>query len=163
MTLETCITVTASKPEDRKAIGEIARRSGVFCAEEEATVFELFDAHLQSSDSGYEWLTARVGGAVTGFACFGPTSLTQGAYDLYWICTDPDWRGQGIGRSLFSSIETEIRKRNGRLVMIWTSAAKEYLPANAFYQRVGCEHSARIRDYYRPGEDLVVYVKYFSP
>ncbi len=156
------ITVENSRPEDRTAIGEIARRSGVFSKEEEATVYELFDAHLQSADSGYEWLSARTGDALAGFVCYGPTPLAQGAYDLYWICTDPDWQDRGVGRSLFSAMEKEIRNRNGRLMMIWTSSAKEYLPALKFYKRAGCEPSARIRDYYRPGEDLLVYIKYYS-
>jgi len=157
------ITVETSCPEDRNAIGEIARRSAVFSSEEEGTVFELFDTHLQSADSGYEFLSARAGDVVVGFACYGPTPLTQGAYDLYWICTDREWQDRGIGRSLFSAMETEIRSRKGRLLMIWTSAAKEYLPAIKFYEQMGCLSSARIRDYYQPGEDMLVFVKYFSP
>lgn len=159
---EISITVGSSKGKDRGAIGEIARRSAVFSKEEEDTVFELFDAHLKSADSGYEWLSARAGDRLVGFVCYGPTPLAQGAYDLYWICADPDWKVQGIGRALFSAMEMEIRRQNGRLLMIWTSGAKEYLPAMKFYERMGCELSARIRDYYRPGEDMVVFIKYFS-
>jgi ribosomal protein S18 acetylase RimI-like enzyme len=156
------ITVAASRPEDREAFGGITRRAAVFTEEEKASVFELFDAHLQSSDSGYEWLSARSDGRLTGFACFGPTPLAPGAYDLYWICTDREHQSRGVGRALFSAMETEIRKRNGRLLMIWTSSGDDYLPASKFYQSMGCELSARIRDYYKSGEDLVVFIKYFS-
>jgi ribosomal protein S18 acetylase RimI-like enzyme len=162
MTSEIRILVETSRPEDRDAIGEIARRAGVFTEEEEASVFELFDAHLHSSDSGYEWFTARAGQRVVGFACYGPTPLALGAYDLYWICTDREVQGQGVGRALFSALDSEIRVRKGRLLMIWTSGGKDYLPASKFYERMGCELSARIRDYYKPGEDLIVYVKYYS-
>ena len=161
MTSDTGLIVETSLAEDRSAIGAIAKRSGVFTAEEEASVFELFDAHLQSADSGYEWFSARDGGRVVGFACYGPTPLAQGAYDLYWICTDRDSRGCGVGRGLFSAMEKEIRKRNGRLLMIWTSGAEAYLPAMKFYKQMGCELKARIPDYYRPGEDMVVLLKYF--
>jgi ribosomal protein S18 acetylase RimI-like enzyme len=154
-------TVETSRPDDRDAIGGIARRAAVFTGEEKASVFELFDAHLQSPDSGYEWFSARSGGRLTGFACFGPTPLAPGAYDLYWICTDRNHQSRGVGRALFSAIETEIRKRNGRLLMIWTSGGEEYLPATKFYTGMGCELSARIRDYYKSGEDLVVFIKYF--
>jgi ribosomal protein S18 acetylase RimI-like enzyme len=157
------ICVATSAPEDRAPIGAIARRIAVFSREEEETVFELFDAHLESSDSGYEWLSARAGERVVGFACFGPTPLAQGAYDLYWICADRDWQAQGVGRGLFSALEAEIRKRKGRLLMIWTSGGDRYIPAMNFYERMGCKPCARIRDYYSPGEDLVVFVKYFSP
>src|SRR5512137_2272191 len=105
MSEESSVTVEASRPEDRSAIGAIARRTAVFSPEEEATVFELFDAHWKSPDSGYEWLSARVDGRLAGFACYGPTPLAPGAYDLYWICTDPDRIHRGIGRSLFAAIE----------------------------------------------------------
>jgi ribosomal protein S18 acetylase RimI-like enzyme len=162
MTSDLRIHVEESRPEDREAIGEIARRAGVFTEEEEASVFELFDAHLKTSDSGYEWYTARAGERVAGFACYGPTPLAQGAYDLYWICTDREIRGKGVGRALFSALDLEIRARKGRLLMIWTSGGKDYLPAAKFYEQMGCELSARIRDYYKPGEDLIVFVKYYS-
>jgi ribosomal protein S18 acetylase RimI-like enzyme len=162
MTNDAKIFIEPSRPEDRVAIGEIARRAGVFTPEEEESVFELFDAHLQSADSGYEWFSARAGNRMVGFACYGPTPLAQGAYDLYWICTDREFQGQGVGRALFSAMDMEIRNRKGRLMMIWTSGGKEYLPASKFYEGMGCELSARIRDYYKPGEDMVVFVKYYS-
>jgi ribosomal protein S18 acetylase RimI-like enzyme len=162
MTSDTQIHVETSRPEDREAIGEIARQAGVFTKEEEASVFELFDAHRHSSDSGYEWFSARAGERVVGFACYGPTPLAQGAYDLYWICTDRENQGKGVGRALFSAMDAEIRARKGRLMMIWTSGGEAYLPAAKFYGQMGCELSARIRDYYKPGEDLLVFVKYFS-
>jgi ribosomal protein S18 acetylase RimI-like enzyme len=162
MTSDIRIIVDASIPNDREAIGAIARRAGVFTGEEEASVFELFDAHLHSSDSGYEWFSARADGRVVGFACFGPTPLAQGAYDLYWICTDRDFPGRGVGRALFAALDEEIRKRRGRLMMIWTGGGADYSPASKFYKSMGCELSARIRDYYKPGEDMIVFVKYYS-
>jgi ribosomal protein S18 acetylase RimI-like enzyme len=156
------IVVERGREADREAIGETTRRAGVFTAEEEKTVFELFDAHLKSADSGYEWFSARAGTRLAGFACYGPTPLAPGAFDLYWICTDPEFQGHGVGRSLFAAVEADIRGRDARLLIVWTSAAKKYLPANKFYERMGCECAARIRDYYQPGEDLVVYIKYFN-
>ena len=157
------VEVEASRPEDRTAIGEIVRRSGVFSAEEGETVYELFDEYLESDDSGYEWLSARIAGKLAGFICFGSTPLTQGGFDLYWICTDPEHQAHGVGRRLFDAMESGIRKQGGRLVMIWTSAAEEYLPSHRFYERMGCGLDATIRDYYRPGEDLLVFVKYYPP
>jgi ribosomal protein S18 acetylase RimI-like enzyme len=162
MTSDISIQVETSRPQDREAIGKIARRAGVFTKEEEDSVFELFDAHLQSTDSGYEWFSARAGKHVVGFVCYGPTPLAQGAYDLYWICTDPEAQGKGVGRALFSAMDTEIHSRKGRLLMIWTSGGETYMPAVKFYERMGCELSARIREYYKPGEDLLVFIKYYS-
>jgi GNAT superfamily N-acetyltransferase len=163
MTSEPQIMVEASKAKDRSAIGTIARRSSVFSKEEEEEVFAMFDEHLQSSDSGYEWFSARAGERVVGFVCYGPAPFAQGAYDLYWICTDPEWQGGGVGRSLFAAMEADIRKQKGRLLMIWTSGAEAYSPARKFYEHMGCECPVKIRDYYQPGEDMAVFVKYYSP
>jgi ribosomal protein S18 acetylase RimI-like enzyme len=157
------VTVTESRPDDRSGIGEIALRAKVFSAEEEQTIFELFDEYIQSPDSGYAFLSARVAQQLVGFACWGSTPLTEGTYDLYWICTDPDRYEQGVGRILFGAVETAVRSRSGRLIVIETSTAKAYLPAVRFYQRMGCRQAARIRDFYSPGEDLLIFVKYLSP
>ena len=157
------LTVEESRPEDRDAIGEIARRAEVFNPEEAATVWELFDASMQSSDSGYAFFSAKAEGRPAGFACWGPTPLTEGTYDLYWICTDRNRRERGVGRALFGAVEAAVRSRHGRMIVIETSTGDSYFPAVRFYERLGCTQAARIKDYYRAGEDLLVYVKYLLP
>jgi GNAT superfamily N-acetyltransferase len=156
------IEVTVSLPREREAIGEITRRAGVFNAEEVNTVFELFDDYLRSSASGYEFFSAKVDGRLTGFACWGLTALTEGTYDLYWICTDPVQQNRGVGKALFQAVETAIRKRNGRMMVIWTSSTAEYRPAVKFYERMGCSQAACLRDFYKPGDDLLIYQKFIS-
>jgi ribosomal protein S18 acetylase RimI-like enzyme len=157
------MAVEESRPEDRSAIGEIARRVKVFTAEEERTIFELFDEYLQTPDSGYAFLSAKVAQQLVGFACWGSTPLTEGTYELYWICADPVRHRQGAGRMLFQAVETAVRSQSGRLIIIETSSAEAYLPAIRFYQRMGCRQAARIRDFYSPGEHLLIFVKYLSP
>jgi ribosomal protein S18 acetylase RimI-like enzyme len=157
------LTVEESLPEDRDAVAEISRRADVFNPEEEATVLELFDAYIQTSDSGYVFLSARAGDDLAGFACWGSTPLTEGTYDLYWICAERDRREQGVGRKLFQAVEDSVRALRGRMIVIETSTGDAYLPAVRFYEHMGCRQAARITDYYRPGEDLLVYVKYLSP
>jgi ribosomal protein S18 acetylase RimI-like enzyme len=156
------LRVEESRPEDRDAIGGIARRAGVFTPEEEATVWELFDASMKSSDSGYAFFSANAEGRLAGFACWGPTPLTEGTYDLYWICTDRDSRERGIGRALFEAVEAAVSSHRGRMIVIETSGADAYLPAIRFYERMGCRLAARIADYYRPSEDLLMYIKTVS-
>jgi ribosomal protein S18 acetylase RimI-like enzyme len=157
------LTVEESPAEDRDAIAELARRAEVFTPEEEETVLELFDAYISSADSGYAFLSARANGELAGFACWGSTPLTEGTYDLYWICSDPDLREQGVGRRLFEAVEGSVRAVRGRMMIIETSTGDAYLPAVRFYEHMGCRQAARIPDYYRPGEDLLVYVKNIPP
>jgi GNAT superfamily N-acetyltransferase len=153
--------VSAARPAERAAILAVAERTGVFTPEEVATVAELFDGYCASPEkSGYNFLSARaVDGAVLGFACWGPTSLSQGAADLYWIATDPAAQGQGVAAALFHAVEAAVRAAGRWLVVIWTSSRREYAPARAFYQRVGAELAMQLADFYDRGDDLCVFVR----
>lgn len=153
------LEVRPTRAEDREAIGRLAREAGLFTQEEIDTVFELFDAAQSDPRSGYNFLSAQWSDDLVGFACWGPTPLTEGAYDLYWICADSAKRRRGIGRALFARVEHEVREERGRLITIWTSSTSAYVPANDFYRRVGCDLVARIDDFYRPGDDLLVWVR----
>ncbi|MCC6187681.1 MAG: GNAT family N-acetyltransferase [Anaerolineales bacterium] len=153
--------VGASRPAERAAILAVAQNTGVFTPEEVATVAELFDGYLAGSQqSGYNFLTARAvaTGAVLGFACWGPTSLSRGAADLYWIAADPAAQGQGVAAALFRAVEDALRTAGRWLLVIWTSSRPEYAPARAFYLRMGAELAMQLNDFYDRGDDLCVFV-----
>jgi GNAT superfamily N-acetyltransferase len=153
--------VGASLAAERTAILAVAERTGVFTPEEVTTVAELFDGYLSGPEkSGYNFLSARaLGGDVLGFACWGPTSLSRGAADLYWIATDPGAQGKGVAAALFRAVEAAVRAAGRWLVVIWTSSRPEYGPARAFYQRVGAELAMQLADFYDRGDDLCVFVR----
>jgi ribosomal protein S18 acetylase RimI-like enzyme len=158
--MESQVEIRASRPADREAIGVITRNSKAFSEQEVETVFELFDSYMKTPEAGYEFLSATADGRLAGYACFGQTALTDGAFDYYWLCTDPAFQKRGIGRRLCEEVENAARKRNGRLIVIWTSSTPEYEPATRLYLRIGYVLEARIRDFYKVGDDLLVFVKY---
>ncbi len=160
MNAEKALDIHPSRREEREAIGAVARSTGVFTVEELDTVFELFDGYMNNPASGYEFLSAEIGGRLAGFACWGPTPLTEGTFDFYWLSTDAAFQRRGVGRALCEAVETEARKRGGRIIVIWTSGTGHYLPATHLYERAGYVLNNRIRDFYKPGDDLLVYVKY---
>lgn len=136
----------------------MTRAAGNFHPEELDTPVELFDGYLHdAAASGYYFLSAKVNGRVAGFVCYGPTDLTEATYDLYWIATDASVHGTGVGSALFERMTQEIKRRGGRLLMISTSSTPEYAPARAFYSRLGCKMEARIKNFYREGDDLCIY------
>jgi len=101
-------------------------------------------------------------GVVLGYLCYGPTPLTEGTYDLYWIAVDPDYAGQGIGTRLLKHFENEVRRKQGYLIVIETSSTPEYTDTREFYLRKGYLLAETIKDFYRRGEDRVTYTKYLS-
>ena len=94
-----------------------------------------------------------------GFACYGQRPLTHGTFDLYWIAVDGKLRGRGLGKTLLAEVEKQVRARGGRLLIAETEGKPDFNPTRLFYLAAGYTLEARIRDFYRPGEDLVMFTK----
>jgi ribosomal protein S18 acetylase RimI-like enzyme len=82
-----------------------------------------------------------------------------GTWDIYWIAVDPRRQSRGLGKLLMSFAEREIATRAGRLVIIETNGRDYYHPTRAFYLRVGYHEAARVKDFYAPADDKVIYAK----
>jgi len=109
--------------------------------------------------SWYHFIAARRDVQVVGFACYGQRPLTQGTYDLYWIAVDKNHHRQGIGEILLSEAERQVKECGGRLLIAETAGKSAFEPTRRFYLKTGYELEARIRDFYAPGDDLVVFTK----
>ena len=152
------LEIYPSLPHERADIERITRAAGNFHADELTTPLELFDGYLRDPRvSGYNFLSAKRDGGMVGYACYGPTALTEGTFDLYWIAAEASAHGQGVGRALFDRVVGEIKQSNGRLMMIWTSSTPDYERARKFYMRMGCRLEAQIKDFYRSGDDLFIF------
>jgi ribosomal protein S18 acetylase RimI-like enzyme len=149
--------VVPAKPEDRQGILAVTAKIDNFTDEEKDTVRELWD----EQEKGYNFLVAREGEQVVGYACYGERALTEGTYDLFWIAVDPSARRLGAGKALLRATESEVQKRGGRLLVLETSGMVKYEPTRAFYLSLGYEQEAVIRDFYKPGDDLVVFTMHF--
>ena len=148
--------------QDAGPIHEITASAGTFSPEEVETVDELFEEYLRQGGktSDYNFLVYREDGCVVGYACYGPRPLTQGTYDLYWLATDPRRQKRGIGLALLRQVEEEVRRLGGRLLVIETSGKEDYESVLRFYLNAGCILASTIRDFYKPGDDLVLFVRY---
>ena len=148
---------------DRSRIEEMIVSSGKFNEVEIKTALELVDEALEEGEaSGYIFVLLEYGKEspqLHGYACYGPTPLTQGVYDLYWIVVDPAAQRKGIGRYLLEHVERDIMKRGGRMLLIETSSQETYGATIRFYERNGYQLMARIKNYYRIGDDKLVFSK----
>ena len=137
----------------------------VFSDQECDTAIEMIEEQLAlgpgQGEDPYQFLVAEQGGKVIAYACFGTIALTQGAYDLYWIAVHPGVHGSGAGKALLVRCEQEMAKQGGRIVVVETSSRKDYDKTRRFYEKtMQYEKACWIRDFYKPGDDKVVYVKY---
>ena len=120
---------------------------------------ELVDLALQPNNRDYKILVADRDGTLVGYVCYGPTPMTEGTYDLYWIASDPKVRGQGVGASLVAGMEADLRRRAARIIRVETSATEAYGPTRGFYASMKYTEEARIRDFYKVGDDLIILSK----
>jgi ribosomal protein S18 acetylase RimI-like enzyme len=157
------LSIRETTAQDGEAILEIASNEPLFSKEESETVAELLHDYLERPDhNGYYFLTAESEGTILGFACYGPTSLTHGTFDLYWICVRRDVQRHGAGRALMQRVEEEVRRQAGRLIVLDTSGRPDYAPTRGFYESLGYTHAATLPDYYAPEDDLVLFLKRMS-
>ncbi|GBD31741.1 MAG: hypothetical protein KatS3mg081_1484 [Gemmatimonadales bacterium] len=158
------LRIGAARARDRDRVAEIVSSTGVFRAAEGAVALEVFDSAVERPGVDYFALGAfDEADRLVGFACYGPTPCTLGTWDLYWIAVDPAYQRQGTGRALMEACERAIERRGGRMVVVETSSRPDYGPTRAFYRKLGYRETARIPDFYAPGDDLVVYVKPLTP
>ena len=146
------------RAQDLDAVRELVRATGFFTEAEVDVACELVSERLsKGASSGYEFLVAEHGGEILGYTCFGEIPCTVGSYDLYWIVVHPHAQGQGLGADLFRRTSAAIKLRGGRRVYAETSGRGQYQSTRDFYDRLGFSPEARLKDFYAPGDDKVVY------
>lgn len=146
---------------DRPAIADLVQRVGNFSSEEIEIAIELVDEWLVDGEaSGYIcWVIEDEENQVRGYVCIGPTPLTDGTFDLYWIAVDPSAQGRGFGQALIRLAESQARERGGRLLLIETASQETYAATIRFYERAGYELVSRIPDFYKEGDDKLTFAK----
>lgn len=150
--------------QDKQAIMDLLRITPEFTPEEIAVAEEVIDCYLRDPvNSGYLVFVARWGTSITGYVCYGPTPLTRGTWDIYWMAVAPDVRGQGIGTALLGFAENRIRECGGRLAIIETSGKDSYRKTRFFYSSLGYEECCTVADFYAPGDDKIILQKTFRP
>jgi len=149
---------------DKDPIRIILEETSVFTESEIAVALELIDIVLNNDhQKDYQIYSAiSEDGNVVGYYCIGPTPMTIGTYDLYWIAVKPFAHNKGIGKELLNHAELLIKHRGGRLVVAETSSQPKYENTRKFYISAQYQELSRIKDYYKIGDDLVVYGKYVS-
>lgn len=146
---------------DREDVLRILDNAGNFTPDEVTTARELIDEWLeQGEQSGYlTYVLEEDSLGVLGYVCFGPTPLTEWTYDLYWIVVDKSKHRGGVGKRLLKFGEEEVERRGGRLLLIETSSQETYGGTIQFYERTGYALVGRVGDYYKAGDDKLIFAK----
>jgi GNAT superfamily N-acetyltransferase len=150
-------------PRDKTAVMTILKQSIQFELHELEVAEEVINDYLRDPiHSGYHIVVADMESDIEGYICYGPTPLTIGTWDIYWIAVSLKNRNLGIGRQLMSFAEDKIKNVQGRLIIVETSSKPSYDETNSFYRNLGYEQICRIPDFYAPKDDKILYQKKLS-
>ncbi len=154
------VNITPMSEGDKVAITRILQATSEFTPIEVKVALELIDLYLKYGiNSDYHILVADIDNSPVGYICFGPTPMTEGTWDVYWMAVDPEKQRRGIGRWLLNDAENNISNLHGRLILIETSSKPDYERTRKFYESCGYEIIACIPDFYTHGDDKLVFQK----
>jgi ribosomal protein S18 acetylase RimI-like enzyme len=159
------VALRSLKAQDRMPLERMLDGILSFDPEDRALAVELITIALEQADQkDYSFILAtNEEDQPVGYTCYGPTPLTDGTFDLYWIAVDPQCAGQGIGTLLLKAVEEGVRSRNGRMLLIETSSSQAYERTCRFYLKKGYTLAETIPDFYRQGEDRLTFIKCLPP
>ncbi len=151
--------------DDITALIAIADASGLFQPDQLEEVGAMLADYFGGNSSGdrdseHFWITDDAGNAgPVGVAYCAPEPMTEGTWNLQMIAVHPDHQGQGRGTTILRYVEQTLTQRGGRILLVETSGADSFERVRAFYRKAGYDEEARIREFYKAGEDKIVYRK----
>lgn len=151
---------TIPEKRDIKRVMEIVESTKFFYDHEVEIAAELVAERLaQGESTGYHFVFAEVDGVTAAYSCYGPITMSQTCFDLYWIATHNDYRGKGIGRLLLEETYKHARNMGCKIIIAETSGLEHYAPTRAFYISNKFELEATLKNFYTEGDDKLFYTK----
>jgi ribosomal protein S18 acetylase RimI-like enzyme len=142
-------------PDDTAALKAVIDANGLFPSD---MLDDMMSGYFDGVASDDFWLTDDDDGPCA-VAYYAPERMTAGTWNLHLIAVHPDRQAKGRGAALLRHVEQALAARGERLLLVETSGLPSYERTRAFYRKCGYEEEARIRDFYRAGEDKVVFRK----
>ena len=155
-------TIRPIIPADREQLLRVVRLQTNFLDCEVDVAMEVIDGTFDPAEDYRTLAAVEDNGTIVGFISYGPIPLTENRYDLYWIAVDPACGRRGVGSLLLTAMEEDLRRTGPGHIYIDTSSTEGYARARAFYEKNGYHIASLLRDFYRDGDDRVLYLKKFA-
>ncbi|MEI6487916.1 MAG: GNAT family N-acetyltransferase [Bacteroidota bacterium] len=120
---------------------------------------EMISDYLNNADSEEIWFTYIENKTPTAIGYCVPEKLTEGTYNLLAIGVLKEWQGKGIASEMMKYIELLLKQKGGRILIVETSSDDAQIAARNFYKKIGYSQEAVIRDFWKDGEDKIVFWK----
>lgn len=155
-------TIRPAAPDDVGAVKRIAVEAGLFGEDDVAFFDEMLAGSFDGSMTDHHWLVVEAGGTIVAAAYYAPEPFADRMWNLYFIAVDPAHHGHGVGGDLLAHVERSLRDRGdgtARVLIVETSSTDQYARTRDFYRAHGFDEEARIRQFYGPDDDKIVFWK----
>lgn len=151
--------IRLTTPSDTSALLALAEATGLFESNQIEELAQMPNQHFSNeADSQDVWFTDDDNEPV-GVAYVAPERMTEGTWNLYLIAIHPDHQRQGRGAALVRHVEQMLAERGERVLLVETSGLEEFEYVCAFYRKIGYDEEARIREFYKAGDDKIIFRK----
>jgi ribosomal protein S18 acetylase RimI-like enzyme len=157
------VRIRPATSTDIDTITTIAIETGMFSADDAGFVDDVIAGVLDGSLLEHHFLVREAeDGTVIGAAYYAPEPFSDRMWNLYFIAVSPAQQGQGTGGALIDHVESELRRAGpdaAQVLIAETSSTDQYARTREFYPKHGYIEEARIRRFYGPDDNKVVYWK----
>jgi ribosomal protein S18 acetylase RimI-like enzyme len=148
-------TIRPLRSDDLPALKHAIDSTGLFPSE---MLDDMTAPFLEGAAGNEIWLTLAAPEPVAVAYCV-PERMTIGTWNLLLIAVGQSRQGQGLGSALMAHVESVLAGDGQRILLVETSGLPEFERTRRFYSGLNYEVEARIRDFYRHGDDKIIFRK----
>lgn len=141
---------------DIEGLKEVLNKVELFPAE---MLDDMISDYFNNPETEEVWFTSVQDNKPTSIGYCAPEKLTDRTFNLYAIGVQTNLQRQGIGKEMMNFIEEYLRSRGNRVLIVETSSMPEFNLTRAFYHKIGYTQEAIIRDFWKEGDDKVIFWK----
>jgi ribosomal protein S18 acetylase RimI-like enzyme len=145
---------------DKPEMMSLFRALNLFDTSELEFMSELVDNFCNETlGEGHYLVVNTDDNTLTSAAYYAPESFGKNVYNLYFIGVIPSQQGKGTGSLMLKYVENHLKELEQRLLLVETSGLPSFEKTRQFYLKNNYEKEATIREYYKEGDDKIIFRK----
>lgn len=155
------VKIKKMKAADRNAIYQLLQQNDILTAKEIELEISRIDSALFKTPKDKIWIQVAhtAGRNLAGYGMYGVEPMTRGTFQIYRILISPLFKDKGIENMILASIEDDVRKKQGQLLIAQVSSDSRYKSLRNFFLAHNFSLKSQIKNYYENGVDQIFYTK----
>ena len=150
------LSIRNVKEEDIDHLKSVLNSIELFPAE---MLDDMIADYFNNPESEDIWFTVTDDDIPISIGYCAPEKLTDGTFNLYAIGVRNDLQGKGIGAQMMRYLETYLKEKGHRILIVETSGTPAFEQTRKFYLNLNYTHEATLRDFWEEGDDKVIFWK----